>query len=69
MKKLLITGGAGYIGTRLCNQLIKKYDITVCDLFWFGDKLNPKIKKIKKYIKKLTTADLVNGQYDAVLFL
>lgn len=69
MKKLLITGGAGYIGTRLCNQLIKKYDITVCDLFWFGDKLNPKIKKIKKDIKKLTTADLVKGQYDAVLFL
>ena len=67
MKKLLITGGAGYIGTRMCNELCNEYDITVCDLFWFGDNLNSKIKKIKKDIKQLTVDD-VKG-FDVVLFL
>lgn len=67
MKKLLITGGAGYIGTRMCNELCNEYDITVCDLFWFGDFLDPKIKRIKKDIKHLTVDD-VKG-FDVVLFL
>jgi len=67
MKKLLITGGAGYIGTRMCNELCNEYDITVCDLFWFGDNLNSKVKKIKKDIKQLTVDD-VKG-FDVVLFL
>ena len=67
MKKLLVTGGAGYIGTRMCNELCNDYEITVCDLFWFGDNLDPKINKIKKDIKKLTVDD-VKG-FDVVLFL
>ncbi len=67
MKKLFIAGGAGYIGTRMCNELCNQYDITVCDLFWFGDNLNPKIKKIKKDIKQLTVTDL--SGFDVVLFL
>lgn len=37
MKKILITGGAGYIGNVLCRQLLKskKYKITVLDNFLF----------------------------------
>lgn len=37
MKKILITGGAGYIGNVLCRQLLKskKYNITVLDNFLF----------------------------------
>ena len=45
--KILITGGAGYIGTQLCNTLVDDYDITVLDYFWFGNHLNDKIKRIK----------------------
>ena len=47
MKKILVAGGAGYVGTRFCNEYCNIYDITVVDLFWFGDQLNNKIKKIK----------------------
>ena len=67
IKKLLIAGGAGYIGTRLCNELCCDYDITVCDLFWFGDFLNPKIKKIKKDIKHLRVDEIAD--FDVILFL
>ena len=32
MKKILITGGAGFIGSRLCERLYEKdYNITVLD--------------------------------------
>lgn len=67
MKKILIAGGAGYVGTRLCNELCHDYDVTVVDLFWFGDNLNNQIKKIKKNIIELNTNDIIG--YDAVLFL
>ena len=66
-KKILVTGGAGYVGTRFCNEYINNYDITVIDNFWFGDSLDKRITKIKKDIKELTISD-VEG-YDAVLFL
>jgi nucleoside-diphosphate-sugar epimerase len=68
MKKLLLVGGAGYIGTRLSNYLSEKnYDITVVDNFWFGDFINDKVNKIKKNLWDLTPNDLEG--FDAVLFL
>ena len=67
MKKILIAGGAGFIGTRFCNENKDNYDITVVDHFWFGDHLDKKIKKIKKDLKQLTPEDLKG--FDAVLFL
>ena len=48
---VLVTGGAGYVGTRFCNEYINNYDITVIDNFWFGDLLDERITKIKKDIK------------------
>lgn len=43
MKKVLIIGGAGYVGTSLIPQILeKKYDVTVYDrLFWGGEVLIP----------------------------
>ena len=51
MKKILIAGGAGFIGTRFCNENKDNYDITVVDHFWFGDHLDKKIKKIVNHYK------------------
>jgi nucleoside-diphosphate-sugar epimerase len=68
MKKILLAGGAGYIGTRLSNLLDSKgYEVTVLDNFWFGDFLNNNINKIKKNIWQITKEDLEG--YDSVMFL
>lgn len=68
MKKLLLVGGAGYIGTRFSTYLADKgYNITVVDNFWFGDFINDKVIKIKKNLWDLKVEDLVG--FDAVLFL
>ena len=40
MKKILVTGGGGYVGTLLVESLLKKeYKVTVVDTFWFGNYL------------------------------
>lgn len=68
MKKILLAGGAGYIGTELCKRLMKlDYDITVIDDLWFGNNLDPKIKLIKKDLFQVTYKELVD--FDVVIFL
>lgn len=49
-KKILITGGAGFIGSHMCEYLIKKkFEVYVIDNLVFGDKknLNKKVYFIK----------------------
>ena len=36
ISKILLTGGAGFIGSNLCNLLLKNYDVTVYDNFSTG---------------------------------
>lgn len=68
MKKLLLVGGAGYVGTRLSNTLVEKgYNITVVDNFWFGDFIDERVTKIKKSLWDINVDEL--KQFDAVLFL
>ena len=55
-KKIFITGGAGYVGSCLVPELLKKgYDITVYDIMYFSDnflpKNNPKLKIIRGDIR------------------
>ena len=54
MKKVFITGGAGYVGSELSKYLIEEgYVVTVFDLFIYGQTLksNPKLKLIKGDIR------------------
>ena len=41
MKKVLVTGGAGFIGSHLCERLVKEgYDVICLDNFYTGNKRN-----------------------------
>mgnify|MGYP001162380931 FL=1 len=55
-KKIFITGGAGYVGSCLVPELLKKgYQCTVYDIMYFSDsflpKNNPNLKIIKGDIR------------------
>ena len=68
MKKILIIGGAGYVGSELCNFLHKrKYKVACLDNFWFKNKLNKNIKLIKKDIRSFEYSEFKN--YDIVINL
>ena len=41
MKKILVTGGAGFLGSHLCRRLVhEKHDVICVDNFFTGDKSN-----------------------------
>ncbi len=69
-QKILITGGAGYLGARLCKLLQQNYKIDVIDDLWF--KTNP-IKKpnklIKTDVKNFNFKKIINSDYHAIIFL
>ena len=68
MKKILLAGGAGYIGTELCKRLLKlDYKITVIDDLWFGNNLDPKVELIKKNLFQVSHTELKG--FDTVIFL
>ena len=63
--KILIAGGAGYIGSALIPRLQERgYTIDVIDLLWFGNFLSANVKVIKKDIFDLQ-AILIDGQRTA----
>ena len=67
MKKILIIGGAGYIGTELVKLLINNYIVTVYDLFIYGDNVpdSKNLIKIKGDIRdiKLLRESVSNHDY------
>jgi nucleoside-diphosphate-sugar epimerase len=66
--KILVAGGAGYIGSALVPKIIERgYDVTVVDLFWFGNHLPPEAKLVKKDIFDLEVKDLEG--FNQVIFL
>ena len=66
--RILIAGGAGYVGSALIPKLLERgYEITVVDLFWFGNYLPSTVKILHKDIFDLALPDLV--EFDQVMFL
>jgi nucleoside-diphosphate-sugar epimerase len=53
MKNILLIGGAGYVGSELVDILVEKYQVTVFDLFIYGDNIpnNENLIKIKGDIR------------------
>lgn len=65
MKKILVTGGGGYVGTPLVDALLKQnYKVTVVDTFWFGNFLtkNKNLEIIKQDIRDLAVDKIKNHQ-------
>ena len=70
IKRVVVTGGSGYIGSVLCQKLVDAgFEVCVLDRFFFGDTIpkNEFIQKIKVDSRDLSI-DLLEGAY-AVLDL
>ncbi|MEK7144819.1 MAG: SDR family oxidoreductase [Patescibacteria group bacterium] len=67
-KKILVGGGAGYIGTQLVPLLVKAgYGVEVIDLLWFGNHLPKGVKVSQRDLFDCTEADFVG--FDTFIFL
>jgi nucleoside-diphosphate-sugar epimerase len=66
--KILIAGGAGYIGSILVPKLLDRgYEVDVVDLLWFGNNLPKEVRVIQKDIMDITEKEL--SGYDQAVFL
>lgn len=68
MRRILLAGGAGYVGTSLTRELLNRnYDVTIVDLLWFKTDLPKGVVVWNKNIMDMNVEEL-NG-FDAVVFL
>ena len=75
--KLLITGGSGYVGTRLTNYILAKYKevkLYNYDISFFGDDHLPKSNKNYIYLKKIleivkNLQKVIENKIDTVIHL
>jgi len=70
MKNILITGGGGYVGTNLTNELLAdNCNVTALDTFWFGNylKKHKRLKILKKDIRDISKKDL--NRIDCIIHL
>ena len=70
--KLLVTGGAGYIGTPLCTRLAEQHQVVCWDPGFFGyhfGKDAERIRVVPRRVQELTLADLREHAPDWVLHL
>lgn len=74
-KKILVTGGAGYVGSALVPALLKTgYAVRVLDLYLYGDPLkevekNPNLEQIKGDLRDQTVLEKATQGCDAVIHL
>jgi nucleoside-diphosphate-sugar epimerase len=73
MKKIYITGGAGYVGARLVPKLLSQgYEVSVIDLMIYGEDVledHPKLTKIKGDIRDQQLLRSTIKGHDAVIHL
>ncbi len=73
MRKILITGGAGYVGSVLTPYLLKKgYEITVLDLMIYGNdvlKRDKKLSIINGDIRDINLLEKIIPGHDAIIHL
>jgi len=73
MKKIFITGGAGYVGSVLVPKLLSKgYEVTVLDLMIYGEDVlpsHPKLKAVKGDIRNIQLLKELLPSHDAVIHL
>ena len=74
--KILVTGGAGYLGSILCQKLLDKgYDVRMIDTFWYGKKSiehllkNENFEIIEGDIRNLVVTVKAMKNVDAVIHL
>jgi len=72
MKKILVIGGGGYVGTNLVDQLLKKnYLVTVYDLFIYGNHLinSKNLNVINGDIRNLNNLKKIIKNFDSIIHL
>lgn len=69
--KVLVTGGCGYVGTKLTSALLARtpHDVTVLDVMWFGNRLHaqPRLTVLPLDVRKIDEVDL--SPYDTIFHL
>ncbi|MDC0533558.1 SDR family oxidoreductase [Candidatus Pelagibacter sp.] len=73
MKKIIIIGGAGYVGVMLAKELLKQnYEVTIFDLLIYGKDVfqnHPKLRIIKGDIRDITLLEKNIPGHDALIHL
>ncbi len=73
MKKILVVGGGGYVGSALVPELLRLgYSVTVYDLFIYGKDVldeNEKLNVIKGDIRDLNLLNKITLNHDVVIHL
>jgi nucleoside-diphosphate-sugar epimerase len=69
--KLLVTGGCGYVGTKLTEALLARtpHEVTVLDVMWFGNRLapHPRLNVEAMDVRRIDDVDL--SPYDTIFHL